>query len=300
MNPRETPPESAISLRLNEPELEALEILLPKHEERRIKMDDFSDLYGDGVARDRKEVERLKSVFERENRNKSREFSDCLKRSKLFEAILAERAELDDWLGGNAQTIVVSEFDDFKNGVDLAVEFTTEGGFKHLALSVDVTTSQQTVSQKIERIKEEILGGRLTNIKYFASEESNIKGQLMRVPRVLIGTGVVTAKELATLWLKSKKSGDREEKRRSLKMLASHRVQFQILEEIQNQLDYFAKFAREKGKEDLALEYERAARVISEILGNKTLEIEISDEERAKINSDPVYKSLAEETGRKI
>ncbi len=59
MNPREKSPDSAISLRLNEPELEALALLLPEHKKRAIKIEDFSDLYGEGVARDQQEIGRL-------------------------------------------------------------------------------------------------------------------------------------------------------------------------------------------------------------------------------------------------
>lgn len=300
MNPREKSPDSAISLRLNEPELEALALLLPEHEKRAIKIEDFSDLYGEGVARDRQEIGRLKIAFEVENKDNGPEFFDCMKRAKLFEAILAERAELDNWLGENAQTIVASEYDDIKNGVDLAIEFSTEGGFKHLALSVDVTTSRQIVAQKIERIKKEILNGRLTTIKYFYSEDSNIRGQLMKVPRVLIGADIATAKELAALWLKTKRPKDSQEARQGLQALASHRIQFQILEEIKTQLEYFIEFARENKKEELISEYRKALSVISGILEQKLSEIKLSEEERQRVQNDPIYKAIAIETGKII
>lgn len=298
MNSKEKSSDSAISLRLNEPELEALALLLPEHKKRAIKIKDFSDLYGEGVAKDLQEVGRLKAAFEAENKDKGPEFLDCMKRAKFFEALLAERVELDNWLGENAQTIVASEYDDIKNGVDLAIEFSTEGGFKHLALSVDVTTSRQVVAQKIERIKEEIVGGKLTTIKYFYSEDSNIRGQLMRVPRVLIGADIATAKELATLWLKTKRPNDDREARQSLQALALHRIQFQILEEIKTQLEYFVEFARENKKEGLISEYRKALAVISEILEQKLAEIKLSEEERQRVQNDPVYKAIAIETGK--
>ena len=101
------------------------------------------------------------------------------------------------------------------------------------------------MAQKIERIKKEILGGKLTTIKYFYSEDSNIRGQLMKVPRVLIGADIATVKELAALWLKTKKPKDNLEARQGLQALASHRIQFQILEEIKAQLEYFIEFAQE-------------------------------------------------------
>ncbi len=235
-----------------------------------------------------------------ENKDNGPEFFDCMKRAKLFEAIVAERAELDNWLGENAQTIVASEYDDIKNGVDLAIEFSTEGGFKHLALSVDVTTSRQVVAQKIERMKKEILNGRLTTIKYFYSEDSNIRGQLMRVPRVLIGADIATAKELAALWLKTKRPKDNQEARQSLQALALHRIQFQILEEIKTQLEYFIEFARENKKEELVLEYQRALETISKILEQKLSEIKLSEEESQRIQNDPVYRAIAIETGKII
>ena len=89
-----------------------------------------------------------------------------------------------------------------------------------MALAIDETFSHD-VDEKFKRIKEEIKRGELTQIKYFISERLNIRGELSKIPRVVIGIDAKQQKEIGELWLE-----------KNNKDLAKHSTQFIILEEI--------------------------------------------------------------------
>lgn len=315
MNPTERS-DALISRRLNEVERETYDLLVPRHNKSAVDMEDFSGVYGKGVvAADLAEVNRLQKIFDTDQRKKGPEEVDNVKRGKILEALLAERIELDNWLGQEAETIVPSIFDDYKNGVDLLIEFQRDEGFKHLALSIDATTSLKSASEKIEKIKSDIKHGHLVSIKYFYSEAAGIRGILERVPKVVVGTGIATIKELSSLWLGAQKSRKeaavlekelgpsteevKELKRKAkelLSKLASHRVQFLILEEIRVQLEYFVKLAKKLGKPNIEDRYQNALNTVWSILEEKNLEYAPSEEDFRAIQNDPVYKKILEET----
>ncbi|MEX1063954.1 MAG: hypothetical protein WD898_01625 [Candidatus Paceibacterota bacterium] len=299
--------------KLTEAELEAYEKLVPPHKEDAIDIEGFIDLYGqETVQKDKSRVEELEQKFE-DSLKSTPEIAEYQKRGELLEAILTEQIELEDWMGGDAQTITPSRYDDIVNGVDLMVEFENEGGFiKHLALSIDATTSRHEISRKIDQIRRDIQKDHLTTIKYFASEETGFRGELREVPRVIVGADVNTIRELAGLWLnlgKAKEKRTELEKDlgvdspevervrgeiRSLRTrLGEHRVQFQILEEIKLQLEYFIKLSETQGKKDIESKYKNALDTISAILAEKN--IELSEEEQKKIERDRVYQTILKE-----
>lgn len=307
-----------ISKRLNEIEEEVYALLVPKHKESSIRMDNFSDLYGaEVIKRDKERVAQLRKIFADLGRADSPEKKDNKKRAQIFEALLTQMIELENWLGQEAETIVPSEFDDFENGVDLMVEFQSKGGFKHLALSIDATTHIPSIEEKLERIKGDIEHGHLTTIKYFISEKANLRGELKEVPRVVIGAEAGTIKELSGLWLKTLKAKQKkQELEKSLgqaanndsefiklkkeirtlqTQMAEHRIQFQILEEIKMQLECFIKLAKTNKNPDLEHKLQGALDTILQISNEK--ETELSEEERVKIDNDAVYRAIQEGIG---
>lgn len=104
----------------------------------RIDMDDFVDLYGQGVEADKAIVRKRKASFAAEedpSMEKNRQLGT------IFEAIFNERAELDNWFGQNVSTIKTSEFDDVENGVDSALEIVEGASTSLIALGIDVSSS---------------------------------------------------------------------------------------------------------------------------------------------------------------
>lgn len=295
--------------KLTEAELEVYNMLVPRHKASAIKLDGFN--YKD-VEDNKAEIAVAEKAFLEQGKREPWKLEQE-KRAELFEAILAEQIELSDWLGNEARTIVPSRYDDIKNGVDLIIEFEREAGFfKHLGLSVDATTHIPSIAKKIDRVRKDIAGGHLTTVKYFISEQRGYRGELGNVPRVVVGADPRSIRELAGIWLnlsELKKNKIELEKelgienqqvsevrariRKLQPQLAEHRIQFQILEEIKMQLEYFIGLATEERKDEIAQKYQSALETIKDILAAK--EFELSGEERQKIEKDPAYQAIVRE-----
>jgi hypothetical protein len=225
-------------------------------EEDVIQMDNFADLYGAGaVAEDQAYVAKMQGIFAENNNPEQEEFR---RMAIIFEGIFHEQAELAEWLGPDAATIKTSPYDDIKNGVDSIAEFREgEATASHLGLAIDVTTTTN-LKKKMARIKHEIERGEMAKIKYFQSDSMGIRGELSRVPRVVIGADRETVRALAELWLGKKKDA-----------LAAHPLQFQILEEISRQLEVYRQYAEEKNQPELARAYDKMHHVILNIQAAK-------------------------------
>jgi hypothetical protein len=75
----------------------------------------FTDVYGaNAVERDLRYVREMKKLFDKET-TVQKQWAD------VFEAVFYQHAELSNWLGDDAHTIMASEYDDIKNGMDVAV-----------------------------------------------------------------------------------------------------------------------------------------------------------------------------------
>lgn len=185
------------------------------------------------IERDIEYVREMEHRFDEESTTEKKEQK---KFAKILEAMLNELIELYDWMGPDATTITTSDFDDIKNGVDMVAEFQNkeERSASHLALAVDVTFASD-IGKKIERIQREIERGEMAHVRYFESEFLGERGELPKLPRVVIGADMDTIKSLGVLWLAEDK-----------KALAAHEMQKVILEEVRIQLESFAEYAREK------------------------------------------------------
>ena len=221
-----------------------------------IEPSQFSHLYkADMIKKDNEYVDKRNAEIE-ENSDPDQE--RIKKIATAFEAILYQESELSAWLGKNVITINASEFDKFKNGVDIIAEFHEETGTSHLAMGIDVTFSTD-LENKFNRIKESIDDGELTEIRYFYSKDTGFMGQLNMVPEVIIGAEFKTIEELIDLWLER---GNKE-------ALGKHQIQFQILEQILIQLKAFEEYANKNRKFEIAARFGKARVLIERIYSDK-------------------------------
>jgi len=249
----------------------ALEII----ERDRIKTDELADLYGaETIARDNAYVKKREEEFEISLSDADRQQR---KLAAVFEAILHEHGEQSNWFGEAAVTIKTSRFDDIVNGVDEIVEFEEKATSpSYLALAVDATYSTFP-DHKLIKIKEEINKGELAQIKYAVAENTGFRGELNKVPRVVIGVSSRTVNELAELWLS-----------KDNKVLANHPVQMQILEEVLMQAKAFAKYAENIGQPEIARKYEKTQAIITGVIEKKKNQQGFSDSGKR----DDVFVSL--------
>lgn len=224
-----------------------------------INPDDFADIYGENVEKDKQYVARMEEQFKQIDARKKWEVIQFNRIAKVFEAIIFEQAELSNWLGESATTIQASRFDDIANHVDTIVEF-EEGpaSASHLALAFDVTSGTGSIDHKMRDIRAEIDKGTLTNIKYFVSEHLSFRGHKSLVPRTIIGADRKTIHEVVEMWVK-----------KDTKKLAEHPIQIKILEQIRIQLEAFKIYAERTGKPTIAAIYEKSLATINDIIISK-------------------------------
>ncbi len=218
-----------------------------------IKLEDFADLYKD-VDRDTAYVQKMEREFE----NDTPEEKGFKKVATVFESIIYTQGEQNHWFGEDAWTIKSSRYDDIKNKIDTIVEFREEPATaSRLGLAVDVTLSRE-MDKKLDDIKSEIDSGNLAKVKYFKSDYTHARGEISRVPRVIVAANPGTVRALADLWLE-----------RNNKVLAAHPMQFQILDEIDAQLKTFRNYAEKNGRHDLLAIYDQAIAVLNGVLIEK-------------------------------
>ncbi len=287
--------------KLSEEETRVYELLVPHHKASAIKIEDFSDLYGEEVIkRDKEYVENKKASIKKRGTLPT-------KRAEILEAILSEQIELSNWLGQEAETIIPSEYDDSAHGVDVAVEFERAEGFKHMALGVDFTSSAEQIKEKLLTAKKHILKDDLTEIKYFISEKSHIRGEISKIPWLIVGADTHLLRELSKLWITKYQSPSvtdkiseetqkylSEQRKNAQKELANHRMQNLLLDEIEMELTAFMEFAYKNNREDIANKYETLLELIRSIETEKE-EIPLSKADQSKNENDLVFQALRKE-----
>ncbi len=214
--------------------------LLPEAHERakkviadcQIQETAFSNLYEkDEISRNLRYVQDRQRRFGPEDENR--------KYARILEAILLEQVELSNWFGENATTIKTSDFDDIRNGVDMIVrygssEVTMPANF--LGLGVDVTFSPKGTEEKLEEIFSGVYDGKLSQIKYFLSEEDDFRGERSNVPLIVLGIEKATLEKIGILWAK-----------KDNKALAIHPAQHMLLSQAQMQLSAMRGMAQKRG-----------------------------------------------------
>ncbi len=226
-------------------------------EKNTINMHDFTELYGgENVARDMLRVDKKEQRLTADTQ---------AIHAEVLEAILYEQIGNGKWFGEHATAIKTSKYDDYFNGSDLILEIEESARtLSHLSLSVDVTFGTTTEEKKFAWIKENIDDESLGRIKYFHSERGGFRGELSKVPQVVIGVDKELLIKLAGLW--ADKGGLKKEHRDTL---ANHPVQRVIFAEILLQLQTFKIYAETTGKKSLIPVYQKSINVLEEILRSK-------------------------------
>lgn len=302
--------------RMTEAEAEAYGLLVSKHRQARI--DPRKELIKPRgpyslaeIEEDETEIGRLEIIF-KEKSAKNPGWQEVEKRAELFEAMLGEGIELNDWFGEDAGTILPARYDDIKNGIDILVEFSIGGFVKYLGLSIDVTTSPKSALEKIDKIRRDIQNGHLARLKYFASEATGDRGVKNDIPRVVIGADFKLVRELAGLWLNLSRLKEERRKledetgkdnpavihlrdriRKLQQKMAEHRTQFQILEEVRLQLKYFIDLAQSQNQGLIVQKYGDALKTINSIIFEK--KFELPEEEKRLIDNDVVFQAIMNE-----
>ncbi len=222
-------------------------------EDKRIKMDEFTSLYGEvTVTEDKKKLAerelQIRDLFRDDPEHRQ---EHTLQLATVFHALTVNN---ESWFGVTTETSVqaTTRFDDVFHGVDAVVEKNSPEGSTHLGLAIDVTFGH-SAEKKITHIKNHIDHKSLTRVKYFKSETKGFRGEISELPSVVVGVSGDTVKELANLFARKEDGA-----------LELHQVQFQILDQIQLQCEYFASYAGSKGLTHLAEKYKKVSAFISQ------------------------------------
>ncbi len=108
----------------------------------------------------------------------------------------------------------------------------------------------------------------MTKVKYFASDNANFRGEYSQIPLTVVSAEARTVKELAELWT----SGHKEER----EQIANHWIQFQMLEQIIYQCNFFRDFAGRQKQTRIADTYDHLGEIIENILTQRHEAVEDS------------------------
>ena len=287
---------------ISEIEKEVFALIVPRFNDSRINTEEFEGVYTkEEIERDQHSVEKKKSNLDPSD--------PSLQRSQILEALLAEQIELSEWFGEDVLTIIPAEYDDLYHGVDITAEFQIDRTLKYLGLGIDITSSPGSITKKVEKVKDHIRDGSLTEMKYFTSERlPDFHGRMANIPNTIIGTDVRTIRELCTLWLTVYKAkhpdrGLNKEEVRELKekareaqqKLARHRIQVLLLTQIRDQLivyrDYAQTYTVLDKRGEILEKYDNLIKLVGDTLAKK----KVSKTDEILNESDDVYKALRKE-----
>lgn len=234
------------------------EKIVKEKEEYRILEDSFHDIYEDSeIESDKKYVLEMKKKF-RENETRESEKTKTI--ANAIEIIINDQIELADWLGEETYTYQTSEYDDIRNGIDAVLEFINEDEENNqtfLGIAFDITYKND-VAKKFLRIKKEIDEHKNKGIKYFQSENTDYKGPIENIPRLVIGLDIKSGEELIELYCENRN-----------KELSKHFFQFELIDELLYQLDIFIKYSEKVGNEEASILYKEIKEKIIKIKKEK-------------------------------
>ncbi len=157
---------------------------------KRIDIRDFKGIHSQKVQQeDEREIRHLESVFK--NNDEENKIPLGVRLSDLLETILLYHIQYSQWLGPNVDIQRSSVYDDYKNGIDCIVSFSSKDPTeKKILLGLDITSgSYSTLKKKVQRACNEIKDGKLGYIKYFQMPygNSSFQGKDYYIPRFVIG-----------------------------------------------------------------------------------------------------------------
>jgi hypothetical protein len=240
--------------------VESHSIISPKT----LSFEDFAGEFGRSeIEEDKKFVEERKGRFE-ENAVEIPEVS-------ILKAVLHENIEKNQWLGPDVVTFETNIIDKIRSGIDIITKSKSEEeSVPHLGLAIDVILTTDT-GKMFNRIKEDIENGRMPEIKYFPG---NKKGEMLKIPHVVIGITPKRIRELAYLTFANDKEA-----------LRNHPAQFEIMEQIIAQLERFKNHAESHDKVELAGIYGSVLNRMYKIYVTKQKAAKRSDSEDDKISN---------------
>lgn len=227
----------------------AVEIKNRKKEGRRMKDFIGGDFYTqEAVERLEEKVAAAEVVFEeqvmrlpedeRQKYEISKKLADCL------EGIILN---VKTWFGPTSNIYPTTRHDDFFNGVDLVAERKDGDIANHHGFALDITyAGYNTILKKISRIAEKLKSGKMGKVDFFRSNDGRFKGQLNEIPLVVIGADGNTMRGLVNMFAEGED-----------KNIEDHQVQFQIVDQVLMQCDFFINLAKEINDE------EKSKRIIS-------------------------------------
>ncbi len=216
-------------------------------------------------------------------------------RSTFLEAMISK--EMIDFgiFGDNACGGPGTEFDDFFNGSDLIIEFSTDGERPGTMLSIDVTTGangDEAGKKKDHFINNNIKNGKLSKLKYFdpsSPENNHLKGAIDMIPKVIVGTDTEGVKNLAEIMHGIVFD---ENKKEFEKKLCEHHIQLEILEEAKDRLRLYIKEAEKVGyneNDEIVSKQKKVLKIIKKVFEEKKRSVVLP----AGARNNPVFNRLA-------
>ena len=159
-----------------------MEIIDLNISQERINMDDFIEDYGEEeVTRDKNVAQKLKEKYENSQKKLPEEEQENHRIAKMLEKVIEEVAELNEWFGGEAIVVKTCDYDDYKNGVDLVIEFNGEEKRSFLAVDVCMAFDYSRVEEKIKKnIKRMERDFSSVEVKYYCSEVEGSDGEIYK------------------------------------------------------------------------------------------------------------------------
>jgi hypothetical protein len=238
----------------------------------RINESDFASLYGaERVAEVIIETKKIESRFQNDG------FEKEISRGTIFEALILDLFQ-NFWFD-NLNMKRSSKTDDYINKVDTILTKRNNPSVSAVALSLDPTTSLQSIQRKANLIRSK---HGLTNIDF--CEIGNFRGRLEGVPHVALYINDEIYTQLVRLWINQGSKGSRPE------TLSMHPIQLIFLEQILHQLNLIIKSLKSKNiltqseKNSLlfSLEYQRTVQLLLNLKKQQIEKHFISNEESLK------------------
>lgn len=228
-------------------------------------MEDFEDLYSkEEIQRDIRKLEEIK---------KRLEFKEQHERGLIASGIFYKEGEQSKWFGENTFIEPTSEHDDMINHSDFVLEI-YDGDtdlFDRMAVDVTVSEDPAVLNKKYNFLRSGLIKGELTDLKYFDSKESGVRGKVEDIPRAVVQ---ITKDQLEIL---CKNIADKSVN------VANHPIQIEIIKEIiqslGDQLAFINKLnndrARDNETQDTATvsKLEKTLNIMRGIFGDKKEEM---------------------------
>ncbi len=226
-----------------------MEIIDLKISQERINMDDFIDYYGrEEVEKDKDFAKRLKEKYENLQKKLPKEEQENHRIAKMLEKVIEEVAELNEWFGGEAIVLKTCDYDDYKNGTDLVIEFNEEEKRSFLAVDVCLSSDYDRVEEKVEKnVRKTERDFSSAEVKYYCSEVEGsdgeiYKGKIEKPIPVVIGIDRNNAENLFDDCAEFLQTGNKEAKER----IRRSEAQIIFLDQIKKQLETYKVILQNK------------------------------------------------------